>query len=248
MCQMCWLLHFLFSTALWNKLYLYSFSKWGNRWPRGVPWLLRVTRWVRNRTGADTSACLQRPLPLCFATEMQEDAAGPGHLSQKSLCPSHMTIWALGWDQTMTVYHTQDLFTLYHPSQRGTMTLQSQAGSKISAKVTLLLRCVNTIGRPVACMPSCALEEKAPGASPPWVDTAWWMWLGQQSARWTQPWALPQVPCAAVGGNTKWSDSRTCSVSPPTHYLRRVPHRLFQFQTVWLRPKAKHFNLPAATR
>ena len=60
----------------------------------------------------------------------------------------------------MSVYHTHDLVTLYHPSQRGTMTLQSQARSKISPKVTLLLRCINAIGRPVACMPSCALEEK----------------------------------------------------------------------------------------
>nr|XP_058920616.1 uncharacterized protein LOC131757291 isoform X2 [Kogia breviceps] len=92
--------------------------------------------------------------------EMKEDAAGPGHLSQKSLRPSHTTIRALGWDQAMTVYHTHDLVTLYHPRQRGMMTLQSQVRSKTSPKVTLLLRYINTVGRPVACMPSCALEEK----------------------------------------------------------------------------------------
>lgn len=158
MCQMCWLLHFLFSTALWNKLYLYflneetgdqekyhAFSESHGEWETELGLILQP---------------VSRDLCPCFATEMQEDAAGPGHLSQKSLCPSHTTIWALGWDQTMTVYHTRDLVTLYHPSQRGTMTLQSQAGSKVSAKVTLLLRCINTIGRPVACVPSCALGEK----------------------------------------------------------------------------------------
>lgn len=115
------------------------------------------------------------------------------------------------------------------------MTLQLQTRSqsgiegKHSPKLTLLLR--YTTGQPAVYMPFCTFSEKGSScASPPQVDSLMvgaWLAEGRLDSALSPSRGALSSHRWEHGGpgrlHLKWSESKTCSVSPPSHCLRQVP-------------------------